>query len=93
MKRFIAPTLLALLIAGCGSTPDGPEQAGAPVESRGGNVATVTANGIDGRNLPAVLTDPKSILSKRSIYFDYDSPRQVPHHQSEDENADPGQCR
>ena len=72
MKRFIAPTLLALLIAGCGSTPDGPEQAGAPVESRGGNVATVTANGIDGRNLPAVLTDPKSILSKSSIYFDYD---------------------
>ena len=27
---------------------------------------------IDGRNLPAVLTDPKSILSKRNIYFDYD---------------------
>jgi peptidoglycan-associated lipoprotein len=23
--------------------------------------------------LPAVLTDPKSILSKRSVYFDYDS--------------------
>jgi peptidoglycan-associated lipoprotein len=25
------------------------------------------------RRLPAVLTDPKSILSKRSVYFDYDS--------------------
>jgi len=26
-----------------------------------------------GGNLPAVLRDPKSLLSKRSIYFDYDS--------------------
>ncbi len=74
MKQLIIPALLALLIAGCSSTPDAPEQSGAPVESRtGGNgVATVTAGGLDGRNLPAVLTDPKSILSKRSVYFDYD---------------------
>jgi peptidoglycan-associated lipoprotein len=73
MKQLIIPALLALLIAGCSSTPDGPEQGGAPVESRNGSgVATVTAGGVDGRNLPAVLTDPKSILSKRSVYFDYD---------------------
>ena len=73
MKRLIIPALLALLIAGCSSTPDGPEQGGAPVESRNGSgVATVTAGGVDGRTLPAVLTDPKSILSKRSVYFDYD---------------------
>jgi peptidoglycan-associated lipoprotein len=73
MKRLIIPALLALLIAGCSSTPDAPEQSGAPVESRpGSGVATVTAGGVDGRNLPAILTDPKSILSKRSVYFDYD---------------------
>jgi len=73
MKQLIIPALLALLIAGCSSTPDGPEQGGAPVESRNGTgVATVTAGGVDGRGLPAVLTDPKSILSKRSVYFDYD---------------------
>jgi peptidoglycan-associated lipoprotein len=36
-------------------------------------VATVTTGGVDGGRLPAVLTDPKSILSKRSVYFDYDS--------------------
>lgn len=73
MKQLIIPALLALLIAGCSSTPDGPEQGGAPVESRNGSgVATVTAGGVDGRGLPAVLTDPKSILSKRSVYFDYD---------------------
>ena len=76
MKRLIIPALLALLIAGCSSTPDGPEQGGAPVETRGGgtgsSVATVTAGGIDSRKLPPELTDPKNILSKRSIYFDYD---------------------
>ena len=33
----------------------------------------MTTGGVDGRGLPAVLTDPKSILSKRSVYFDYDS--------------------
>ena len=36
-------------------------------------MATVSGDGVDGRRLPAVLTDPKSILSKRSVYFDYDS--------------------
>lgn len=76
MKRLILPALLALLIAGCGSTPSTDEQAGAPVESRtpGGDskVATVTAGNLDSRKLPPELTDPKSILSKRSVYFDYD---------------------
>ena len=73
MKQLAIPALLALLIAGCSSTPSGPEQGGAPVETRGGNVATVTAGGVDSSALPRELTDPKSILSKRSIYFDYDS--------------------
>ena len=75
MKRLIIPTLLALLVAGCSSTPDTAEQTGAPVESRGANdgkIATVTAGNMDSRKLPPELTDPKSILSKRNIYFDYD---------------------
>jgi len=76
MKQLIIPALLALLIAGCSSTPDAPEQGGAPVESRPGSnapsVATVTAGGIANSKLPPELTDPKNILSKRSIYFDYD---------------------
>jgi peptidoglycan-associated lipoprotein len=71
MNKLLIPALLALLIAGCSSTPNGPEQAGAPVESRDG-VTTVTAGGVDSRRLPPELTDPRSILSKRSIYFDYD---------------------
>ncbi len=76
MKRLIIPTLLALLVAGCSSTPDTTEQTSAPVESRSGTtdgkIATVTANGMDSRKLPPELTDPKNILSKRSVYFDYD---------------------
>ena len=70
MKKLILPALLAALVAGCSSTPDATD-ANAPVEGRNG-IATVNAGNMDGRNLPAVLTDPKSILSKRSIYFDYD---------------------
>jgi peptidoglycan-associated lipoprotein len=78
MKRFLIPALLALLIAGCSSTPDAPEQGGAPVESRdagsgsGTSVTTVTTPGLGSTKLPPELTDPKSILAKRSIYFDYD---------------------
>ena len=75
MKRLIIPTLLALLVAGCSSTPDTAEQTGAPVDSRGANdgkIATVTAGNMDSRKLPPELTDPKSILSTRSVYFDYD---------------------
>ena len=73
MKKLIIPALLALLIAGCSSTPDAPEANGAQVETpTKGNVATVTAGNVDSRKLPPELTDPKNILSKRSIYFDYD---------------------
>ena len=71
MNKLIIPALLALMIVGCSSTPSGPEQNGAPVENRNG-VATVTAGGVDSRKLPPELTDPRNILSKRSIYFDYD---------------------
>lgn len=74
MKQLIIPALLALLIAGCSSTPDTQgEQSGAAVETRDGStVATVNAENLGGRKLPDELTNPKSILSKRSVYFDYD---------------------
>ncbi|WP_300455508.1 peptidoglycan-associated lipoprotein Pal [Accumulibacter sp.] len=76
MKHLVIPAALALMLAGCGSTPDSSDTAGgAPVESRGGSggVTTVTTGGVESRGLPAALTDPKSILSKRSVYFDFDS--------------------
>jgi len=66
-------TLLAL--AGCGSQPAAPEQAGAGVEDRTPGAVTTTAPvgtaAVDPYGL-AALKDPNSPLAKRSIYFDYD---------------------
>jgi peptidoglycan-associated lipoprotein len=73
MKNLLIPALLAALVAGCSSTPV-DEPAGAPIDSRSGSsgVTPVTAGGLDSRGLPKELTDPKSVLSRRSIYFDLD---------------------
>jgi peptidoglycan-associated lipoprotein len=83
MKRTVViPALFAALsavvLSGCSSTPSGPEQTGAAVENRatddnGAKVATVdnAGSGLDAAAL-AALRDPKNILSKRSIYFDFD---------------------
>jgi peptidoglycan-associated lipoprotein len=74
--HLVAALSLAVLLAGCGSTPFAPEQAGAAVENRtpaeNTQVATVTAGGVDSTRLPAELSDPKNILSKRSVYFELD---------------------
>jgi peptidoglycan-associated lipoprotein len=69
MQVVLLSSMLAAVLAGCGSSPTA-EQSGAPVESR---VATVNASSVNGINLPRELTDPGSVLSKRSIYFDLDS--------------------
>lgn len=74
MKKLLFPALLAALLAACSSTPNSDGTA-APVESRGGadsGVARVTAPSVDGSGLPSELTDGKSVLSKRSVYFDLD---------------------
>ena len=73
MKHLLIPALLAALIAGCSSTPPA-ESGGAPVEGRDGSsgIAKVTAGSVDGSGLPKELTDPKSVLSKRVVYFDLD---------------------
>ncbi len=73
MKKLILPALLSALLAACSST--GTSENGAQVEDRDGgrsDVTTVTTQGVGGTTLEA-LTDPKSILSKRSVYFDFDS--------------------
>ena len=74
MKKLLIPALLSALILGCSTTPI-PDEGGAPVESRSGaatGVAPVIAGGADGSGLPRELTDPKSKLAQRSIYFDLD---------------------
>ncbi|WP_034298572.1 peptidoglycan-associated lipoprotein Pal [Herbaspirillum sp. RV1423] len=64
----------AMLLAACSSTK--LDDKNAPVESRSTTGAT---DGVDPRAVNTVntnadpLNDPQGILSKRSIYFDYDS--------------------
>lgn len=82
MKISIATLTLALL-AGCSSS--GPEQPSAPTESKtpvapGGTTGSpVAPPQVGGKTmtaeeaLMASLKDPNSPLSKRIIYFDYDS--------------------
>lgn len=71
----------AALLAACGSQPPAPEQNPAGVETRqpsgigsgddNGSVKPVAGDALDPYRLEA-LKDPKSPLSKRSIFFDYD---------------------
>ena len=72
MKKLALPIILSALLAACSST--GPEATGAKVEDRtgGAGVTTVTAGSPSGSGI-AALTDPNNILSKRSVFFDFDS--------------------
>ena len=74
MKKLLSVVFLAAVLAACSNTPV-PEDTGAPVESRAGSgtdVKTVVAGDLDASGLPRELTDPKSQLAQRSIYFDLD---------------------
>jgi peptidoglycan-associated lipoprotein len=82
MKRWMMMFAVAGLVAGCSSTP---KDEGAKVEDRTPQTAqppstTTTAPSGDktaGVQPPSVsgdpLKDPSNILSRRSVYFDYDS--------------------
>lgn len=73
MRKLVMPALIASLAAGmltgCGSQPAAPEQAGAGVETR--NATTVGSVG-GGDMAMKPYNDPKNVLYKRSVYFDYD---------------------
>lgn len=68
--------LMAALLAACSSQPPAPEQKPASVEDRqpssSAETAPVKTEGIDPYSI-AALKDPKSPLSKRSVFFDFDS--------------------
>src|SRR5262245_48309454 len=87
MMRLILSVLLLGALVACQSTPT-DEQKGATVEDRapdkGGAVVerapvkpvdpSAQSRGVSPDQLgSSALTDPKNILSKRSIFFDYDS--------------------
>ncbi len=77
MKKIILTCLLAALVAGCGTT--GKEQEPAAVEDRAGKAPGQAGTGTETRPLGGQglagdpLKDPANILSKRSIYYDFDS--------------------
>ena len=77
MKKIVLSIALATLVAACGSqevkkdvpvadhtTPTQPTKPGATSTTSPTAQPAITAN---------PLTDPKNILSKRSVYFDFDS--------------------
>ena len=80
MRALIPLSALTLLLAACSSQPPAPEQNPAGVESRtpgavnveSSPVTKVQPQAFDPASL-AALKDPRSPLSKRSVYFDYDS--------------------
>jgi len=70
MKKLVVPALLSLILAACSST--GTDTAAKVEDRSGAGVATVTAGSTSGSGI-AALTDPNNILSKRSVFFDFDS--------------------
>lgn len=81
--RTLWTLLVCAALAGCGSSVELDESQPAAVESRGTGAAGAGAGGItdssrtvrpvDADSQRDPLNDPGSILSKRSIYFDFDS--------------------
>lgn len=80
MKRLLLSVVMLGLIAGCASTPK--EQEGAAVEERKPGAEAVERPAVKPAETQPMtekpfagspLNDPNNILSKRSIYFDFDS--------------------
>lgn len=73
MKKVMSVLLIGLLSA-CASdtikpTATAEDRSAAPAAAASAAVTSAVTN----PNLNPILTDPKNILSKRSVYFDYDS--------------------
>ena len=86
LKQLRVTAGLALALVGCGSTVKLDENATAPVDARTGDAqgtgasAGTDASGAGSRQVTPVTVDPRAALndpagplSKRSIYFDFDS--------------------
>jgi peptidoglycan-associated lipoprotein len=83
IHRLLVSALFATLLVACSSTPT--TDTAAPVESRsvetttpsGASTTGTASGGVSGTagagSRASQLHDPNSILSKRSVYFDFDS--------------------
>ncbi|HVN35486.1 MAG TPA: peptidoglycan-associated lipoprotein Pal [Casimicrobiaceae bacterium] len=82
MRKWIIVAFVMALVAGCQSTEEkapveeGTPAATTPAGSTGATTSGATTSGVTGTAggpySAAALKDPNNILSKRSIYFDYD---------------------
>ena len=75
-RTALSISLLALaMLAGCSNQPTADQQAGAGVEERSPGALTTASTGSVSKDPydVSMLKDPKSPLSKRSVYFDLDS--------------------
>jgi len=77
MRALVVTLAAAAMLAACATSTDKSTQEGAKVEERGKpaskpEVARVEAGKPAGSSTFAALKDPNNILSKRSIYYDYD---------------------
>ena len=83
MKKVLWPVLVALGLTACGTTSQKPAAVedrsavatapGQPI--RGPETSAVDPNSVSGSNISSTdpRKDPANVLSKRSIFFDYDS--------------------
>ena len=79
MRNLIFVAFIAVILAGCKTTPTDES---APVEDKSATATTpggATTGGTSGTGVSGTsgtsspLRDPNNILSKRSVYFDFDS--------------------
>ena len=84
MRKYLWIGLIAAALAGCSTTPsteapvDDRSAAGTPGSAAGGaTTGSAAGGGVSGSTTGSAsgnpLRDPSNILSKRSVYFDYDS--------------------
>ena len=81
MKKFLVAAAMAALLAGCSTQPAAPVEdqsaaAAAAAAKDGAATSGTTTSGVSGSATGTganPLKDPNNILSKRSIYFEYDS--------------------
>ena len=80
MRNALLVTLIAVVLAACQSTPT--QDNAAPVEDKsatasqsGASTSGTSGTGVSGTSTSSgnPLRDPNNILSKRSVYFDFDS--------------------
>jgi peptidoglycan-associated lipoprotein len=83
MNKILIGVLAALALAACSTTPK--QEGGAPVDERnpgattpgaatsGAATGSVAGSANQGAGQTNPLKDPSSILSKRSVYFDFDA--------------------